>query len=287
MSSFRANLFMIVFAVMLKTKIIIMLLMPIFLMPIYLSAEEEGEDDNPSYIGATGRTDRVKWLDINMGPLFLPNKVFRGATFYRYPLILPGAVINFFDDKLVIMGPRIVSSINLSEKIVVSSSLAFIWDNATLGIFGSQKGYRGSRPNSLEISFGISYTPVFPLKLSFDFYQDTISHIGQYYELGFDYKAFRFMSDERPLLFVSVYSMFGIGSESHNDYLYGPEGERGFNNYKSGISLVFPDLFLGTTVINRFYYNGILGDGNRNASLVSDRPGSFSGMLLLQRRLPI
>ncbi len=228
----------------------------------------------------------ISWLDVDVGVYFGSTVVHRGATLYKKPLIWPFPVLRFLDDRILLSSDKVLAQSRWWKRMQFFGGVSLFEDHAILRLFGDQEVFRQSRKTSFEFFGGVKFRHD-PVLLGVSFFQDLNSHKGQFVRLDSRVDLWKgsLNSSVRSIVFVD--GAVGLGSEKHNEYLYGPGGETGLASWQAGLGMEIFDVFPSTYVSLTFLGTGVLGSANRSGSLVADQKDSLVGTLTFAYRLPI
>ncbi|MEZ4705468.1 MAG: hypothetical protein R3A11_09825 [Bdellovibrionota bacterium] len=191
-----------------------------------------------------------------------------------------------FWDRLAVRGPNLSLSQCLGSKLEMSLGWGLFSDGVWPRIFGSQDSIQRTRNVSHELSAEIRYEPNPFVFFRTKAFQEIVSHQGQYMEIELNHALgiIPGKKGQAPLVIFRLSHEFGLGSDSHNQYLYGIGDGGGWTNYRLGIEAISFRMIPGTFVLFRQSYHRVLQDRLAGAALSTGRD-FWQSFLLLSYRL--
>ncbi len=221
---------------------------------------------------------RWDYFKIALGGKFQSSLQKRGAIFYRSWQLTPIWAIDLFHPSLQIVGSTLLFSHHLTDWLRYRSrfALSATGDRPLYLTGGMGEGPQNQRKGTMELDQFLELRDPLRGELRFQVSQDLSAHGGTHLEAKLRAVVANIEWKPELILQPALTAALGLGSQSHNEYLYGSgAGEFGANHASFGLSLAMPpaiDYFFPVLEIERTM---ILGNENKNASLVQGRTSGY------------
>ena len=200
-------------------------------------------------------------IDAGFGVIYSEKRIHRGALIWDAPIIALTPNITLFD--IFTIGP-FGGGFNLTNKR--SPHKLFLgftqFDDRPNGPIIKLKpipdDYKTQRGQTFETLLRYDYWLDRWLNFSLAYHKDVKLHRGNYAHTGLSIRFY----------FLTIGTAIGLGDRRHNQFLYGPEGEKGVATRESFASLALPILPLKGTLMGSFTYTTIPNDKNAYADYI-------------------
>ncbi len=246
---------------------------PVLAVPLLTEARPEA---------STGRRNaKLDWnwryVKVAVGAEYFSNLSGYGATFYDSFQVVPIVAVDLFHPNLQLIGtsPRF--------QWPVGDSLLFR-SHINLGTPGDSPLYTTGEEttNRNERDAGVSFSQFVEIgkpeygEFRIEYEQFVGGSQGSYFDFRLRVPVHNFYW-KSTILQPSLFASFGVGSADFNSYIYGDGAANDFsvNNFSVGVELTIPSHIDHFYPALRMKYYEVLGDNNRNASLVSGDSNGF------------
>ncbi len=220
-----------------------------------------------------------KLFSLAVGAKLSNDLVRRGARLYDGVQAAPILYVGLLDDRIQFLGNSLeYADFFVGDQFRARTKLAQVSDRPFLKTSGPLTA-RNARESSFEWTSRIeAFFPSFNthwFQADLAYSKDIKAHAGHYLELTGRVTLGRFLlENDKPKLQPQVFATLGWGDSKHNGYLYGAgANSSGFNHVAYGFMLVAPARTDPHYAVIQLYRYDVLGQSNRNGSLVSQRSG--------------
>jgi hypothetical protein len=220
-----------------------------------------------------------KLFSLAVGAKAANDVVRRGARLYDGVQASPIVYIGLFDERIQFFLNSLEATDFVFEDVLrLRTKLNLISDRPFLKTSGPLTA-RNARPSSIEWTSRLeAFFPSFNtnwLQIDLSYSKDIQAHGGNYIELvGRVTVARLWMENEKAKVQPQLFASLGWGDARHNQYLYGAgSGSAGLNHIAYGIMVAAPARIDPHFPVLQLYRYDVLGQANRNGSLVSQTFG--------------
>lgn len=188
--------------------------------------------------------------------------LYRGAEIWPDPTYMIGPSFTF-NNVVHLRGPTLsYAPFGRNAPFTFGLGIAYFDDGAPFfTLTDHQKDHRNKRPDSTDLFtyFGFNLGL---LSLQFNLSKEIDEYKGLYGEAALNLKL---------IPFTTFNAKVGVGENSTNKYIFGPEAVSGAGHYSYGVSIMLPFLPWGGRLLNSFDQSVILKGENRHADYVRGR----------------